>query len=146
MQSRFRFYAELGVIDDAGTHLAYVGPHHPLLKGVNYRGEEWFSAVMGQGLHISDVFLGFRQMPHFAIAVLVREGLRSWILRATLESDIIENLGRAAWIGKKGDAFIINRDHVLQGAAGPPSQRPPAGPDHRPPGGGPHRHRGLVQQ
>jgi two-component system NtrC family sensor kinase len=69
---------------------------------------------MAQGTYISDVFLGFRKVPHFIIAVLVREGSQSWILRATIDSDIIENIVRAAQIGKKGDAFIVNRDNVLQ--------------------------------
>ncbi len=114
MQARSRSYMDLGVIDEDGNHLAYVGPYYSLLKGVNYRGEEWFNAVMAQGIHISDVFLGFRKVPHFIIAVLVRERQRIWILRATIDSDIIENIVRAAWIGKKGDAFIINRENILQ--------------------------------
>lgn len=114
MQARSRSYMDLGVIDDDGNHLAYVGPFYNLLKGVNYKSEEWFSAVMAQGIHISDVFLGFRKVPHFVIAIMVRERNRNWILRATIDSDIIENIVRAAWIGKKGDAFIINLQNVLQ--------------------------------
>ncbi len=45
---------------------------------------------------------------------MVREKNQSWILRATIDSDIIENIVRAAWIGKRGDAFIINRTNILQ--------------------------------
>jgi two-component system NtrC family sensor kinase len=114
MQARSRSYMDLGVIDDEGHHLAYVGPFYNLLKGVNYKSEDWFAAVMSQGIYISDVFLGFRKVPHFIIAIMVREGNRNWILRATIDSDIIENIVKAAWIGKKGDAFIINRQNILQ--------------------------------
>ncbi len=114
MQARSRSYMDLGVIDDEGNHLAYVGPFYNLLKGVNYKNEEWFSAVMAQGIHISDIFLGFRKVPHFVIAIMVREGNRLWILRATIDSDIIENIVRAAWIGKRGDAFLINPQNILQ--------------------------------
>jgi two-component system, NtrC family, sensor kinase len=114
MQTQSRSYMDLGVIDQEGNHLAYVGPYYSILKGVNYKEEEWFSAVMAHGTHISDVFLGFRRVPHFIIAVLVREGPRVWILRATIDSDIIENIVRAAKIGKRGDAFIVNRDNILQ--------------------------------
>ncbi len=114
MQARSRSYMDLGVIDDEGQHLAYVGPFYNLLKGVNYKGEDWFAAVMSQGIYISDIFLGFRKVPHFIIAIMVRERNRNWILRATIDSDIIENIVKAAWIGKKGDAFIINRQNVLQ--------------------------------
>jgi two-component system NtrC family sensor kinase len=116
VQSRSKSYIDLGVIDSDGHHLAYVGPYYNILKGVNYKNEDWFSAVMASGVYVSDVFLGFRKAPHFIIAVLVREGNRNWILRATLDSEIIENLVRAAWIGKRGDAYIINRNNVLQTA------------------------------
>ena len=69
---------------------------------------------MATGVYVSDVFLGFRKVPHFIIAVMVREKDRSWILRATIDSDIIDNIVRAGWIGKKGDAFIVNRENMLQ--------------------------------
>ncbi len=114
IQARSRSYLDLGVIDQEGNHLAYVGPYYSILKPVNYKNEYWFKAVMDVGFHVSDVFLGFRKVPHFTIAVLVREGDRTWILRATIDSEILENIVRAAQIGKKGDAFIINRDNVLQ--------------------------------
>jgi len=116
IQARSKSFLDIGVIDQEGNHLAYVGPYYDLLKGANYKNEDWFSAVMSTGVYISDVFMGFRKIPHFIIAVLVREKKQSWILRATIDSDILENIVRAAWIGKKGDAFIINRRNVLQTA------------------------------
>ena len=92
---------------------------------------DWFHEVMATGVHVSDVFLGFRKVPHFIIAVMVREKNRSWILRATIDSDIIDNIVRAAWIGKKGDAFIINRENVLQTTPrfGGKVMEPPKAPD-----------------
>ncbi|MDI6853064.1 MAG: ATP-binding protein [Deltaproteobacteria bacterium] len=114
IQSRSRAYIDLGVIDDHGDHLAYVGPYHSILKGVNYKDEEWFSAVMASGLYVSDVFTGFRKVPHFIIAVMVRERNQNWILRATIDSEIVENIVQAAMIGKNGDAFLVNRDNILQ--------------------------------
>ena len=114
IQTRSKSFIDLGVIDAEGNHLAYVGPYYNILKGVNYKNEEWFNAVMGSGVYISDVFLGFRKIPHFIIAVLVREKTNIWILRATINSDIIENIVHAAQTGKKGDAFIINRNNILQ--------------------------------
>lgn len=114
IQSRSKSFLDLGVIDQEGNHLAYVGPYYNILKDVNYKNEDWFNAVMSTGVYISDVFLGFRKIPHFIIAVMVREKNRTWILRATIDSDILENLVRAAQLGKKGDAFIINKNNVLQ--------------------------------
>jgi two-component system NtrC family sensor kinase len=115
MQSRSRSFLDLGVIDEEGNHLAYVGPYYNLLKKVNYKDAEWFQEVMTTGVYVSDVFLGFRKVPHFIIAVVVREKKnQSWILRATIDSDIIERIVQLAWTGKRDDAFIVNRENILQ--------------------------------
>ncbi|MCK9374759.1 MAG: ATP-binding protein [Syntrophobacterales bacterium] len=131
IQTRSKSFLDLGVIDGEGNHLAYVGPYYNILKKVNYKDEPWFHEVMATGIYVSDVFLGFRKVPHFIIAVLVREKNQSWILRATIDSDVIENIVRAAWIGKKGDAFIINRSNVLQTTPrfGGKVMEPPQAPD-----------------
>jgi two-component system NtrC family sensor kinase len=114
MQSRSRSYLDLSVIDQNGDHLAYVGPYYSVLKGVNYRNEKWFDAALNSGIYVSDVFLGFRKVPHFIIAVLVREKNHNWILRATIDSDVIESIVHAAQTGKTGDAYLINRENLLQ--------------------------------
>src|SRR5208337_1249550 len=113
-ENRSSSFLDLGIIDQEGSHLAYVGPYYALMKSANYKDEDWFHAVMSTGVYVSDVYLGFRKVPHFIIAVMVREGSRSWILRATIDSDIIENIVRAAWVGKMGDAFIIDGNDILQ--------------------------------
>ncbi|HMK64751.1 MAG TPA: ATP-binding protein, partial [Thermodesulfobacteriota bacterium] len=113
MQTRSKSYIDIGIIDQEGNHLAYVGPY-PELKGVNYKNEDWFQSAMSGGVYISDVFLGFRKFPHFIIAVMSREGDKTWILRATINSEIIDSIVRAAQTGKKGDAFLINKRNLLQ--------------------------------
>ena len=59
MQTRSRSYIDIGIIDQEGNHLAYIGPY-PELKEVNYKKEDWFQAAMSGGIYISDVFLGYR--------------------------------------------------------------------------------------
>jgi two-component system, NtrC family, sensor kinase len=115
MQTRSKSYIDIGIIDQEGNHLAYVGPY-PELKGVNYKKEDWFQSAMSGQVYTSDVFLGYRKFPHFIIAVMSREGEKSWILRATINSEIIDTIVRAAQTGKKGDAFIINKRNILQTA------------------------------
>ena len=105
-------FVDLGVIDNAGQHLAYVGPYD--LKGLNYYQQPWFAEVMSKGIYISDVYTGFRQLPHFIIAVRRQEGQNSWILRATIDPDIFGGIVRSAQIGKTGDAYLINRDGFFQ--------------------------------
>ena len=112
MQSRSKSFVDLGIIDQDGDHVAYSGPYQ--LKGVNYRNEEWFHEVMLRGVYVSDVFMGFRKFPHFIIAVMRREGDRRWILRATIDTHIFDALVREAQVGEKGDAFVVNKEQVLQ--------------------------------
>jgi two-component system NtrC family sensor kinase len=105
-------FIDLGVIDEDGRHLAYVGPY--ALQDKNYLHEKWFQSVMSQGFYISDVFLGFRGVPHCIMAVKRREGESSWILRATINSVEFEKLVRPAQIGRTGDTFIINSEGFYQ--------------------------------
>jgi len=103
---------DLGVIDDQGRQLAYAGPYS--LKGLNYYQQPWFDEVMRRGKYISDIYMGFRQVPHFIIAVKGEAGNSSWILRATIDSDIFNRLVRSAQVGTSGDAYIVNRKGVFQ--------------------------------
>ena len=105
-------FVDLGVIDHQGSHLTYVGPY--ALQGKNYFDQPWFAEVMAKGIYISDVFMGFRKLPHFIIAVRRQENQKSWILRATVDPDIFSGLIQAAQTGKTGDAFIVNESGVLQ--------------------------------
>ncbi|MBW2321051.1 MAG: GHKL domain-containing protein [Deltaproteobacteria bacterium] len=105
---------DLGVIDSAGQHLAYSGPYN--LKGLNYYQQGWFNEVMTKGKYISNVYMGYRQLPHFVIAVRGYSNGQSWILRATVDSDIFNKLVRTAQTGKSGDAYIINKNGIYQTA------------------------------
>ncbi len=112
MQSRSKSFVDIGIIDREGNHVAYVGPYQ--LQGLNYSNEAWFHEVMLRGVYVSDVFTGFRKFPHFIIAIQRREGNQNWILRATIDTEIFDGMVRAAQVGKKGDAYVINRDGVFQ--------------------------------
>ncbi|MFW5488031.1 MAG: sensor histidine kinase [Desulfovibrio sp.] len=103
---------DLGVIDSTGQQVSYSGPYK--LKGVDYKDERWFRQVRLKGMYISDVFMGFRHFPHFIIAVWRQEKGHSWILRATIDSDVFTSLVRNVQVGRRGDAFLVNRGNVLQ--------------------------------
>ncbi|MBI4621012.1 MAG: two-component sensor histidine kinase [Desulfobacterales bacterium] len=112
MNHRVGGFIDLGLIDSSGRHVAYVGPYN--LLGLNYYSQPWFGEVESKGVYASDVFTGYRRTPHFIVAVRRQESNRSWILRATIDSDVFESLVRAAQVGKTGDAFIINREGIYQ--------------------------------
>lgn len=105
-------FVDLSVINSDGDQLAYVGPYD--LRDLNYARTEWFQTTMVRGMHISDVFLGYRNIPHFVVALVAREGDRKWVLRATIDSDIFNAIVRTAHMGTAGDAFIINKNAVFQ--------------------------------
>ncbi len=103
---------DIGIIDADGRHLKYVGPYD--LAGRNYKETEWFSHVSREGVYVSDVFLGFRGVPHFVIAVKRDVGATFWILRATVNTDYFSRLVDATRIGRTGETFIVNSAGQLQ--------------------------------
>ena len=103
---------DLHVIDSSGSQLAYVGPYAKSITGKNYFDAPWFQEVLINGSHVSDVFLGFRKVPHFVVAVT--DPLKSYVLRATINSETFNKLLLSAQIGPSGDSFIVNREGTLQ--------------------------------
>ena len=67
LKSSFGGFSDLGVIDPLGYQRNYVGPYP--LEGIDYSEQAWYREVLGEGVYISDVFLGFRQVPHLIIAI-----------------------------------------------------------------------------
>lgn len=106
------YFTDLGVLNDKGRHLAYVGPYD--LMANDYSGTFWFKEVMEKGVYISDMFLGFRKVPHFIIVVARTEGDRKWLLRATIYNEFLSALFGNVRIGRTGDVFLLNSEGVYQ--------------------------------
>lgn len=98
---------DLGLIDDTGRHVAYVGPYS--LQDADYSDQPWFEQVMVRGHYESDIFMGFRRFPHMVMAVKKRENGRVWILRATIDTDQLSDLVREGGLESGADVFILNR-------------------------------------
>lgn len=112
MQNNSRSFVDLGIIGMDGRHVAYVGPFD--LRDADYADTPWFREVLRKGVYVSDVFMGYRHVPHFIIAVLRHEGGRSYILRATIDMDAIDALLRRVYSGQHSDAFLVSEQGVLQ--------------------------------
>jgi two-component system NtrC family sensor kinase len=69
---------------------------------------------MEHGYYISDIFLGYRQIPHFIIAVTKEEAGQKWVIRATIDTVIFNNIVKNIRIGKTGEAYILNANGLLQ--------------------------------
>jgi two-component system, NtrC family, sensor kinase len=106
-------FRDLGVIDDSGVQINYVGPYE--LIGVDYSAQAWYREVLERNIYISDVFLGLRNVPHFVIAVKhsLPDG-SAFVLRASLDMERFQELLSDLEVGGMGDAFIVNQDGILQ--------------------------------
>ena len=105
-------YVDLGIIDIDGNHKAYAGPYQ--LGDVNYKDEDWFKETLRHNVFVSDVFMGFRNFPHIIIAFLRVEDGKSWILRATIDSEIFSSIVHDGQMSKSGDSFVLSRGGQLQ--------------------------------
>lgn len=108
-------FNDLGLIDDKGRHLAYVGPYE--LMDSNYSNSFWFKEIMtgpSNQVYFSDMFLGFRGIPHFIIAVLGTDGSERWILRATIETEVFRRIVEDVRVGSTGEVCLLNTKGVYQ--------------------------------
>ena len=107
-----QFFTDLGLINEQGRHLAYIGPYNLMDK--DYSQSFWFKELMDKKVFISDMFMGFRNTPHFIIAFLRVEGDRRWILRASVDTEYLRSLVENVKIGRTGEAYLLNRKGVFQ--------------------------------
>lgn len=113
MMREFEGFVDLGLIDENGTQVNYVGPY--TLAGKNYADQRWFQEVRLKGKYVSDVFLGFRKFPHVIIAVQhMTEDGRTWILRATLDTKRFERIIAGMSLEPDADAFLVNTQGLMQ--------------------------------
>ena len=105
-------YTDIGLIDDHGDHLLYIGPYN--LAGRNYRDAEWFKTLQERDVLVSDLFLGYRAVPHFVIAVKHQQAGRYWILRASLSTDYFSEIVERVRVGSTGEAFLLDREGRFQ--------------------------------
>ncbi|PID76110.1 MAG: hypothetical protein CSA20_02055 [Deltaproteobacteria bacterium] len=105
-------YVDLQAIAADGRQYAYAGPYRSKIAGKNYADAPWFQETLLSGIHISNVFTGYRDVPHFVVAVT--NPIKSYVLRATINSSTFNALVRRAQLSPHSDAFILNRDNEFQ--------------------------------
>jgi signal transduction histidine kinase len=113
LKNSFDGFIDLGMIDSRGNHCSYAGPYE--LLGKNYKNQQWFQEVTLRGMYISDVFMGFRKFPHIVIAIKHEKNNGDfYVLRATLNTDILNNKIHSLIYWPQSDAFLINSEGILQ--------------------------------
>jgi len=106
-------FVDLGLINPEGDLVSYAGPY--ALLGKNYAEQRSFKETRIKGQFISNVFMGYRKIPHIAIAVQhLTDDDKTWILRATIDTDHFDNLINSMGLDFQSDAFLVNSKGILQ--------------------------------
>ncbi len=89
LQMNSEAFIDIGYVDESGTQIAYFGPFATMLEEQDYSCESWFLTLCTESLDhiITDIYLGFREKPHFTIAVRRLLNGRNVVLRAALDPD-----------------------------------------------------------
>jgi len=114
LQMESSAFLDLGLFNEEGIHVNYQGPYRSRLIGKDYGEEDWFKEVIRQGYYVSDVFLGYRKVPHFIIAIAREEKRKTWVIRATIDTYMFNELVKKVRIGKTGEAYILNAEGLFQ--------------------------------
>ncbi len=111
---QYDFFADIGVIDMDGIQQVYVGPYD--LQGTDYSDDTWFKETLIQGFYISKIYLGYRQVPHFTIAVSKTdpETQKPWVLRVTIDSTQLQKIVDTIKTSATDDLFLTDQDGYLQ--------------------------------
>jgi signal transduction histidine kinase len=113
MNLSFGGFVDLGVIDEEGIQTSYVGPYD--LGGKDYSGQNWFEQVREKGYYISEVFRGYRNVPHFVIAARQELSTGSfYVIRATIDAEQLTRTINSLDTRPGTDVFVINARGVLQ--------------------------------
>jgi two-component system NtrC family sensor kinase len=108
-------FVDIGYFDSSGVQVSYAGPY-PSLGKRNYSQEDWFVSLLrkDEGYVITDIYLGFRQKPHFTIAVSEGKDGDFAILRATLDPAKIYDYIRSLEGANEVITSIVNQEGFYQ--------------------------------
>jgi len=116
LKSAFGEFVDLSLIDSNGIQRAYAGPGHLPIK--DFRDARWYKKVNEKGVYVGDITKGFNGSPEFVIAIKKEmDDGRSFILRASIKAETLQDLIRSLAVMPAFDNFIINEEGVLQTAS-----------------------------
>jgi len=108
-------FVDVGFLDKSGEQIGYAGPF-PYLYGQDYSQEKWFVSLLSQkkNYYISDIYKGFRNKPHFTIAVRQRVDDQLYVMRATVDPDKFYLFLRSIGKGIAGETALTNTNGYYQ--------------------------------
>ncbi len=126
-------FVDVGLFDAEGILTSYAGPL-PLLLGKDFSKQDWYISIINESKNylISDIYMGYRNIPHFTIATRQVLDGRPYIIRATLDPDKLYMFLRSISQGKEVESTLVNRQGQYQ-IVDPGKSRFPASSDYIPP-------------
>ncbi len=108
-------FVDVGFMNPEGLQVGYAGPYS-YLRGKDYSQEKWYQSLINaeRNYYISDIYLGFRNKPHFTIAVKQPVGPGTYVMRATLDPDKLYMFLRTIAQGKAVESALINMEGDYQ--------------------------------
>jgi len=114
LQQEYPDFADIEVIDSSGRQQSYIGPYE--LSGNDYTQQNWYKEVLQRGVYLSNVFSGFRQVPHFVIAVSRKlpDNKGSWVLRVTIDVNTLQRYVDIGVTNSISDVYLVDAAGNLQ--------------------------------
>lgn len=109
---------DLGVIGSDGIQITYAGPYK--LVGKDHNDSIWFHKALTRKIYVSEVFTGFRNVPHFVVAASKKGSATTqdhWVLRASIDSETLDHFLASANTGALEDIFLVNDSNKLQSSS-----------------------------
>ncbi|WP_319522516.1 ATP-binding protein [uncultured Desulfosarcina sp.] len=105
---KYPWINDLEVFDIQGNQLVHQG--HLARETRNYADRTWFQRAGATGVWISDLELGYRQVPHVSIAVRREKGPPFLIVRASLNGGDLQRQLQPSWKAFTAtDVFLIDQ-------------------------------------
>lgn len=112
LKNKHQGLVDLSVIGPNGVQVAYSGPYS--LRGKNYLEIPWYNKALTRKVFVSEVFFGFRNVPHFVVAVTKKEADGYWVLRASIDTDTLDQFLFSISTELAEDIFLIDQEGQLQ--------------------------------
>ncbi|MCL7488256.1 MAG: ATP-binding protein [Desulfobulbaceae bacterium] len=114
LKEEYKGFVDLGVIDENGIQRTYAGPYQ--LENYDYSEQLWYHHVLSRQVYISEVFMGYRQVPHFVIAVSSKmpEKEAYWVLRLTIDAATLQQFIATISTKPFQDIILVNHNGVIQ--------------------------------
>lgn len=114
LKNEYTGLVDLSLIGPDGIQVTCAGPYD--FSGKNYKDSPWYASALARRVYTSDVFTGYRDIPHFVITVSKKDPTTSgyWVLRASIDTKTLEDFFASLRTEPGDDMFLLNKEGILQ--------------------------------